>query len=201
MEKKIILLMALLCIIYISIFFIPERVDKLALSPEKAMHGEWWRFFTYPFAHLNAKHLIENIIGALLIGIIATELKIEFGYMIIIYLLAGFLAVLPLWIVWQFVALGASTAIFGGFGLISRETPKYQMNSIIVFMIVIAFIFTSSVFRLFSGGVDEQFLGSLKQDASHFSGFLFGVISYSGALRVNHALTKHKRHLLRGIAR
>ena len=197
MNKKIIILIGLLCIVYIFIFFIPDRVDKLALDPEKVNEGGYYRFFTYPFTHLNGKHLIENIIGAILIAIIATELKIEFSYFIAIYLAAGFLAVLPVWVVWQFIALGASTAVFGGFGLVSKETPKYNMNIVFVILIILAFTFISSIFRFLSGGVDNQFIQSFKQDVSHFAGFLFGIAAYSGALKMNYAFTKHKRRLLR----
>ena len=197
MNKKIIILIGLLCIVYISIFFIPERVDRLALNPEKINEGQYYRFITYSLTHLNGRHLIENLIGALIIAIIATELKIEWGYFIAVYLAAGFLAVLPVWIVWQFIALGASTAIAGGFGLVSRETPKYNLNSRFVITIVVLFIFTGTILNFFSMDRSASLAINLRQDVSHFAGFLFGIAAYSGALRMNCALTKHKKRLLR----
>ena len=122
--NKIIIFAILLIIIYISVFFIPQSVKKFALIPGKIQ--EAWRFITYSFVHLNVKHLIENIIGLGLIAFIAFELKTAFSDFTSSYLSSGFLSVIPVWLILSFTALGASSAIFGGFGLISQETKKYK---------------------------------------------------------------------------
>ena len=126
--NKILIFAAVLIIIYIGVFLIPNRVDRLSLVPEKT--SEVWRFITYSFVHLNARHLIENIIGLGLIAFIAKELKTMFGDFSSTYLSAGLLSVIPIWIILSFTTLGASNAIFGGFGAIIQEIKKFSIKCI-----------------------------------------------------------------------
>jgi membrane associated rhomboid family serine protease len=194
MDKKIILLMASLAIVYIIIFIIPGSADKLALMPEKIQLRQYWRFVTYPFAHLNARHLIENIVGAALVGIIATELKTDFAVFALVYILSGFLAALPLWFALQFIALGASTAIFGGFGMVSLETKKYNMKSMLIILLFVPFIFARTMMSISS---PESLAPALKQDLAHLSGFIFGIGMFFFASWIGYAATRNKRQILR----
>jgi membrane associated rhomboid family serine protease len=194
MDKKIILLMASLTAIYVAVFLIPNHADKLALIPEKVQVGQYWRFITYPFAHLSIRHLVENIIGAALVGIIAMELKTEFIWFALIYLLAGFLAVLPIWFAMQFIALGASTAIFGGFGMVSQETKKYDIKGFVIIALFMPFIFVHTIMGSISG---SDFSLAFKQDLSHLSGFIFGIGMFFLVSWISHIVTKPKRQLLR----
>ena len=97
--NKIIAFIALFSAVYVFVFLLPNHVDRFALTPEKVQNGEFWRFVTYPFTHLATTHLVENIIGLVLVGILAIELKTLFGDFSSVYMLAGFFAVIPIWLI------------------------------------------------------------------------------------------------------
>lgn len=195
--NKFVVFAFILAAVYISVFFIPERVEKLSLDPEKS--SEVWRFITYSFVHLNLKHLIENMIGLGLIAFIAVELKTAFADFSSTYLSSGFLSVIPVWLILSFTALGASNAIFGGFGLISQETRKYKMNQWLIITILIGLIFMKPITSYFSFGIEsEEFMFALKQGIAHFSGLVFGITAFFALIKIKPILTKRKRYVLRG---
>jgi len=197
--NKILMFAAVLTIIYVGVFFIPNRVEKFALVPEKI--SEVWRFMTYSFAHLNAKHLIENIIGLSLVAFIARELKTAFNEFSSAYLSSGFLSVLPIWLIMSFTALGASNAIFGGFGLITQNVKKFQIKSWHIIVLLTVIIFLSSIISYFSYGPgSKQFISAVKQSLAHFSGLVFGIGFYFFLSRIKPIITKRKRHVLRRLS-
>ena len=195
--NKVLIFAIVLAIVYISVFFIPGRVEKLALDPEK--DGEVWRFATYPFTHLNARHLIENVVGLGLIALIAFELKTAFSDFSSTYLSSGFLSVIPVWLIMSFTALGASNAIFGGFGFISQETKKFKINGWVIVALLTGLVFMKAVINYFSfGSGSEEFAFAFKQGLAHFSGLVFGIGFFFLIGLVKPILTKKKRHVLRG---
>ena len=195
--NKIIIFAIILVTIYASVFFIPQRVDKLALIPGKSM--EVWRFVTYSFVHLNLRHLVENIVGLGLIAVIAFELNVAFSDFSSSYMASSLLSVIPIWLILSFTTLGASNAIFGGFGLISQETRKYKMNGLIIFIVLTALIFAGSISNFFSYGFgSEEFAFAIKQSLSHFSGLIFGIGFFFLLIKIKPMLTKKKRYVLRG---
>ena len=182
---------AFLSVVYIVLFFIPNHVESFALIPEKISQGEFWRFGTYPFDHLDAGHLLKNLIGLLIMtaGIIA--LKTRFSDFSSVYLLAGFFAVLPLWFIMQFTALGASVAIYSIFGMIALEVKKYEIKGWHVLAMLTAIIFLEAALTNSS----VSFLSAM----SHFSGVLFGVFAFMFAKAIHKTLNKKKIHCLRKI--
>lgn len=182
---------AFLAVVYALFFIMPNSIQQFALTPLKVQEGEFWRFLTYPFAHLNMGHLLKNLIGMLIVtgGII--ELKTKFSDFSSIYLLAGFLAVLPLWFILQFTALGASVAIYSIFGVIALETKKYEIKEWHVLALIAGIIFIEA----FISGASTVFLSSL----SHFSGLVFGIFSFMFAKKIHKTLDKKKIQCLRKI--
>ncbi len=197
--NKILIFAAILIILYLGIFFIPNRVEKLALVPEKTY--EAWRFLTYSFAHLNAKHLIENIIGLGIVAFIARELKTAFSDFSSTYLSSGFLSVIPIWLIMSFTALGASNAIFGGFGLITQNVKKFQIKSWYIIVLLTVIVFMSSVINYFSYGAgSEQFVFAVRQSLAHFSGLMFGIGFFFFLGKIKPIITKRKRYVLRRLS-
>lgn len=184
-------------IVYIGAFFIPGRVERFALEPAKA--NEYWRFVTYPFVHLNIIHLIENILSLGLIVFIAFELKTNFSDFSSTYLSSGFLSALPAIFLMSFIALGASNAIFGGFGLISQETKKYNIKAWIIILLLTIAIFINPITGFFSYGIENaQVISDFKQSIAHFSGFVFGIGFFFLLGKIKPILTMKKRYVLRG---
>jgi rhomboid protease GluP len=182
---------SLLSVIYIILFILPNHVAGFALIPEKVFQGEFWRFFTYPFDHLDSSHLIKNLIGLMIITIGLIELKTKFSDFSSVYLLAGFLAVLPLWFLIQFTALGASVAIYSAFGLIALEAKKYEIKEWHILSLIALTIFTEAILS----GTNTAMLSSL----SHFSGLVFGIFAFVFAKKIHSGLDKKKIHCLRKI--
>jgi membrane associated rhomboid family serine protease len=197
--NKILVFAAALTAIYIGIFFVPGRVEKLSLSPEKVF--EVWRFITYPFTHLNSRHLIENIIGLGIVAFIARELKIIFSDFSSAYLSSGFLSVLPVWVIMSFTALGASNAIFGGFGLITQNVRKFKIKPWYIIILLAFVIFTGSITSyFFYGSRSKEFILAARQSLAHFSGLMFGIGSFFFLSRIKPLITKRKRHVLRRLS-
>jgi len=197
-EKRYFLLIfaAVLIAVYIGAFFIPERVEKYSLDPEKK--AEVWRFITYPFVHLNLRHLIENLIGFSILSFIAFEVKTAFSDFSSTYGSSGFLSVIPIWLAMAFKALGASNAIFGGFGLMSQEVKKYSINGWLIIAVLTGLTFMSTILTFFNYGTGSQeFSFALKQGLAHFSGLVFGIGFFYFLGWIKPILTKRKRYALR----
>ncbi len=197
-NKKILLLVIGLAAVFVYVFSIPNHVEKFALIPEKIASGEAWRFLTFQFTHLNQSHLLENIIGVLLAGGIATELKTKFEDFSAVYFLAGILAVIPLFYIINFTVLGASAAIYGVFGLVALEAKKFKIKKEHIFGLLIAAIFAQSAIYYFSCGAGcEQFIFSFKQAGLHFSGLVAGVVIFYSLDKIKAPIRRNKRTTLR----
>lgn len=194
--RKILVFAIMLVIIYVAAFFIPGGVDRFSLDPEKL--SEFWRFITYSFIHLNLMHLFENIGGLALIVFIALELKTAFSDFSSTYISSGVLSAVPLWLIFPFTALGASNAVFGGFGLISQELKKLKIKTWAVILLLAVTIFIRPIIYFLSRTADEQIIFSLKQSIAHFSGLLFGIAFFYLLVKIKPILTKRKRFILRG---
>lgn len=193
--KAILVLAALMIIVYISIHFVPNRVEKYALDPKN--FAEAWRFATYPFVHLNTRHLIENIVGLSIAAFIAFELKTAFSDFTSTYFSSGFLSVIPIVIIMVFTALGASNAIFGAYGLISQEVKKYDINPFLVIVVLTGLIFATSTTSYLSYGIGKEFMFAFKQGLAHFSAFLYGIGFYFLLSWLKPIITQRKRFALR----
>jgi membrane associated rhomboid family serine protease len=180
----------ILTLIYIMVFNSPDQMAKFALFPEKLASGEYWRILTFQFSHLNSTHLLENVAGAGLAAGIATQLKMRVKVFSWTYLLAGVLAVIPVYLVAPFVALGASGAIYGVFGAVSMDAKKFNMDSRILIGLLAAAIITPILF--------VKNIANMQQGAAHFAGLVIGIGLFLSYDKVMGAFTKKRRRVLRG---
>lgn len=93
------------------------------------MAGEYWRLVTPMFLHIGFTHLFLNLFTIYLIGPYVEKI---FGHLrfIIIFLLSGIVGNLASFAFSDSVSAGASTAIFGLFGVFIMLNENFQ-NSII----------------------------------------------------------------------
>lgn len=174
-----------LAIVYILLFFLfPNLTIDWAFIPEKAFSGEWWRLFTYQFVHLNELHLFENVVSLAILGLIAAELNAKWDELSIIYIVSGILAIFPVFIISQFTALGASTAIYGGFGFLSQELEQFKIKPIYILLGLTFLIFFRGILSLIDCGFCDNSIFLLRQAGAHFSGLLIGVGFYK-AIYIN----------------
>lgn len=157
-------------------FFSPTSKELLeigAIRRNEVLHGDYWRLITYIFIHGSVTHLFMNLI-ALGFGAGFLEGKIGHLKLILSFLITGICAGLSS-ILWHksTIAVGASGAIFGLFGMILSFTifKIYSKDVRGLAWILLALIPGTGLLFGFLGGIDN---------ASHFgglvSGFVIGVI-------------------------
>jgi membrane associated rhomboid family serine protease len=185
LDWRLIVFGAFLAAVYATVFMIPHSIDKFSLVPQLVKSGEFWRFLTYQFAHVSLSHLVENSIGVVLLAVLLTELKTGFFDFYTAFLLAGVFAVIPLWAAMSFVAAGASTAIFGGFGLASFEAKKLGIKTWVIISVLAGFAAT------------QLFTGLKESGLAHLSGLVFGVGMFFALAKVKPMLNVKKRTILR----
>jgi membrane associated rhomboid family serine protease len=74
-----------------AVLFQPRLVFDLALIPGFVLQGEWYRVFTYMYAHGSQSHLFFNMLGLFFFGF-PVEQKIGSWEYLIMYHLTGVLA-------------------------------------------------------------------------------------------------------------
>jgi membrane associated rhomboid family serine protease len=189
-NKLILIFAGILIAIYVFVFSMPQEIDKFALIPAKLASGEFWRLLTFQFAHLNSTHLLENIMGAGIAAGIATELKMRAQKFSWVYLLAGMFAVIPIYVVAPFVALGASGAIYGAFGAVSMDAKKFGLDSRILIGLLAATIIAQILI--------VKNVANMQQGAAHFTGLVIGVALFLSYDKVMAKFTTKRRKVLRG---
>ncbi len=198
LAKGIILIAAVLVIIYLGVFFTPDSSTNLSLDPKKFFAGDYWRLLTYQFAHANTMHLATNTIALIIAAFLAVELKTILSGFYITYLVSGLVAVLPLWWVVPFIALGASSAVYSSFGVASIEANKLGIKPYIPIALFIPFIIGKSTYQFItcSGNcVAEK--ASFLQGSAHLMGFVFGIGFFLLLLQTMKFLSRKKYRCLR----
>jgi len=185
-------------LVYIAVFcLVPNSSDGMAFVPEKIMNGEWYRVFTFPFAHLDFWHLTENVVSLLIVGVIATELKTEFYDFAVIYIAASFLAIIPMIAISSFSAVGASAAVYGGFGVITQKLSELKVVGQVPLIIMIGVVFVRAITSIFECGINcDSFAFAMKQGGVHFSGLLMG----AGMFKFMNNKPISPKSILRGVA-
>ncbi len=181
--------------IYITVFLLPQHVQKYSLDPEKTEAGEYWRFATFQFDHLNIAHLLENMAGLVFLIMLAYELRTRVKEFMFVYLTAGMLSILPLWIIMRFTALGASNAIYGGLGLLILGLSVIFSRTWLILSIVVVALFSNTIYIVITSGTYAA--DTIIQDIGHFSGFLYGLILFYTIRTVRYISEKNKRMCLR----
>ncbi|MFH1682920.1 MAG: rhomboid family intramembrane serine protease [Candidatus Woesearchaeota archaeon] len=195
MKNTILLFTGIILVSLLLIFLIPGIKDSWTLDKDKFLSGEYWRIVSYPFVHLSWSHLIENMVGLALVGFIAFELKTRSFDYALAYFSTAILAILPLWIIVNFTALGSSAAVYGLFGFISLGIAKFGLKINHLILLVVVIIFGRSVYSIIYG---ESISYYLIQSLAHFSGFVFGLAAFFALERVEGQLNKKKQFILRG---
>lgn len=195
MDKKIIVFSIILVVIYVMVFIVPNQVNRFSLIPEKVEQGQYYRFFTYQFSHFNIGHLIKNIVGLSILVFILFELKTLFSDFSFTYITSGIFAIIPLWLLIPFTALGASTAIYSIFSLILYDSKKFDINPLYIVIFVILLTFIQPLIYMFTKSLTKEVV---VQSLSHFSGFVYGVVFIPILYRLKSLYERNKMSCLRG---
>lgn len=90
-------------------------------------YGQWWRFVTPIFIHLSFLHILMNIISLYYVGI---QLEKIFGHIrfLVIFMLSGIFGNIASFAFSNGASVGASTAIFGLFGVFLMLGETFNDN-------------------------------------------------------------------------
>ena len=164
-------------------FYSRELLAWGALFQPLVEQGEWWRLFASMFLHGGIWHLFMNMFS-LYIGGIFLEQAVGFKSFLFTYLLSGAIAGFSsMW--WQAtptVAVGASGAIFGLFGMLLALTAfKFFEDSLKRTILVL--LACTAGFGLLMGFVTEGI-----DNAAHIGGLLAGFCSGMFYMRLKRPL-------------
>lgn len=183
--NKILLFALLICAVNILVFFfIPDSSFTFNLD---LFLKEPWRILTFQFFHVDALHLIENVVGLAFIAFIALELNIDFKGFLLTYVLAVFAVVLPISLVFPLATVaGNSTGIYGVLALCLLKSRKL-ISTKITMPLIVAFMFSLSIVNFILCGL--CFIDFFKGEFFHFSGFLSGIgLSFMPKAKPKHIL-------------
>jgi membrane associated rhomboid family serine protease len=128
------------------------------------MAEEPWRFLTFEFTHDGVDHLFTNLLGLVLAGFLAFELGIPGSVFIVVFLVAGFLTVMPpLLTSCPYTFVGASAGICGLFGAVAVWFRRYGLPSLIILSLFFFAVTAAPMAEAISGSstaVIEAFMHS-----------------------------------------
>ncbi len=159
-------------------FFNPLGIDLLkwgALNRQLVLEGEWWRLFSSMFLHSGIIHLSYNMIALGFIGFLTKE-SLSNRLFLLFYLLTGVIAAMVSLVFHaNAIAVGASGAIMGMYGLAlalslfeKKNRVAFRENSIVLGFFVI--VIPTLLMGIFTNADNAAHIGGL------ISGFFIGAV-------------------------
>ncbi|HDH41068.1 MAG TPA: rhomboid family intramembrane serine protease [Candidatus Altiarchaeales archaeon] len=185
---KILLFVVLICIINALVFVFLD--SDLFMLTKKAFNQPW-RFLTFQFCHLNQMHLMENIIGFLLVGFIAAEInadlwKFSLAYFASVFVVIPFVFLLSS----EGPVAGNSTGIYGALSMTLIESRKLVPIRITVPLFMLLIFSMSIVNFLRCGMCFERYFES---EFYHFIGFVSGAVVSSVSIKKRKYILRVKK--------
>lgn len=163
-------------------FYTPDLVKWGAIyKPYLLENGEWWRLVTGMFLHGGIMHLFMNMVSLYLCGIFLERL-VGIRKYVVAYFIAGVVAGLfsMWWHTKPVVAVGASGAIFGLYGvllaLIVRKVLDPALNKVLLTLLACTAGYSLLIGALSQGVDNSAHIGGL------VCGFVIGLL-YAGSMR------------------
>ena len=101
-----------------------------------AVGSQPWRFVTFMFTHDGIGHLLTNVVGLLLVSLLAWELGIRGSAFLAVFVGVGILTVVPTVLLSSpYTFVGASAGVAGLFGAASVEFKRYGFPVLPIFLI------------------------------------------------------------------
>ena len=129
---------------------------ELGISRASLEQGEWFRCFSFMFAHNDASHLLTNLAALAFVTLIARELKISGLAFLAVFIGIGFLAIIPVLLVCGSVVFsGASAGISALFGVATVKMRLYGLPGPTIFAIFALALGISSAIEAWLAGSVE----------------------------------------------
>ena len=144
-----------------------EFIQSFWKDNQAIKEGEYYRFLTAVFLHVDVRHLIYNIFGLFIfreVAPILNDIGYQYWYLIYfaIFIFAGIVGNVFSFLFNLNPSLGSSGGVFGLIGFLFLITGFSDLN--LLFYIIISFIFSSMP-------------GSKTDNFAHFGGLLGGILA------------------------
>ncbi len=169
---KILGFVIIICAINASVFMLLSSPESLMLTKDAI--NQPWRLLTFQLCHLTSMHLVENIIGFLLVGFIATEINMDIRDFTLAYLASIFIVIPFVFLLTSENPLaGNSTGIYGALSATLIKSRK---------LIPLKVTLPLSTLLIFPASITD-FMGEylhagtyFQSEFYHFTGFVSGAI-------------------------
>jgi rhomboid protease GluP len=177
-------------------FVTQELVNWGAIyKPYMLSNGQWWRLVTSMFLHGGIMHLFMNMVSLYLCGIFLEPLIGSRKYLFSYFIAGTAAALFSMW--WHdkpVVAVGASGAIFGLYGVMSGLIVRRVLNPALNTVLLILLACTAGYSLLigaFSQGIDNS---------AHVGGLVCGLaigLFYARSIKEEVEMKKEEREIVR----
>lgn len=166
-----------LAIIIIStLLFFNVAHTKTSFSGEQFKEGEYYRFLTFPFTHINFNHYYENIIALAITAVLAFEIGItQFEYVFVFLLSSYFVGFTALLFFPGTSMAGTSVGIYAVLGALTIKGMQYLAKPIMI-PLMIAPLFIKLIYNFFT--CTSCMFSDANQLLFHFGGFFIGYKAY-----------------------
>jgi membrane associated rhomboid family serine protease len=174
---------ALVWSIVLAAVFLWQQVDPKLVrfaassSIELIDHDEWWRPFTALFLHADVAHLVGNLFGGALFGVLASRLLGAVRAWPLILLSGAVGNACTSWLTHpaEFSSIGASTAVFAALGLLSGSgfVSLMRIDVKLSLLRLTAPVIGGIALLGWMGGSSP---GSNTDVLGHVTGFVFGLV-------------------------
>ncbi len=163
---------SLLALIIGVFVLVPNAMVWLAFKREAFLGGELWRLVTFPFVHVSASHLFENIVAFFVATLLAYEAELTVAQYALAVVFST-LVVAAIDVAWlpTLVLAGASSAIFAVYGAFAMKGSMFVQRRWLI-VILGATIMTKYGVAAATGSIES---GIMLQTLLHVAGFLSGL--------------------------
>ena len=184
-DNKLYLIVILLLIISASLFIFAFGIKPslLGFSGEKFISGELWRIISFPFSHVSANHLIENLATLILVTFLSYEFRLTWKQFLISFFLSGIIiAILNIFISPTIIMAGASLGTYAVLGTLAVKGHDFISRKILVIFFGSSIFLVNIINSICPGCVNNI---SVESTIYHFAGFISGIALFYVLMKRN----------------
>ncbi len=172
-------------IVISSLLFFNYAHSKISFSGTQFKQGEYYRFLTFPFTHINFEHFYENMIALAIVSVLAFEIGItQYEFFGLFLFSSYFVGLVALLLMPDLSMAGTSVGIYAILGALTIKGISYLSKPIMI-PLMLAPLFLKFIYDMMSSL--EIAKASAPQFLLHFGGFFLGYKAYH-----MYYLTKYK---------